>query len=118
MVPSAMFSGSDDAAVIDVSHCARVAVLTLRFELLDFVGRYPAPCGSERYLRSFLGEVNQMLDLAGILLSGPDTLGFFESQTGFFQGDRGAPDDFRVLPNSVVGASCALQSRVIHGATA
>ena len=74
------------------------AFLTLRSELLDFVRRYPASCRSKRDLRSFFGEVNQMLDFAGILLSGPYTLGFFESQTGFFQSNRGAPDDSSAPP--------------------
>ena len=88
--------------------------LTLRSELLDFVGRYPASCGSERDFRSFLGEVNQMLDFVGILFLGPNAFSFFESQTGFFQSDRGAPGNCRVSPHFFIGISCPIQCRVMH----
>ena len=53
--------------------------LTLRSELLDFVGCYPASCGSERDLGSFLGEINQMLNFVSILFLGPNAFSFFES---------------------------------------
>ena len=88
--------------------------LTLRSELLYFVGRYPASCRSERDLGSFLGEVNQMLDFAGILFLGPDAFSFFESQTGFFQSDRGPPGNCRVAPQFFIGISCAIQCRIMH----
>ena len=94
------------------------ACLTLRSELLDFVCRYPASRHSERNLGSFLSEVSQMLYLGSILLRGPYTLGFFESQSGFFQSNRGAPDDCGISPSSIVGASRALQGRVMHRASA
>ena len=94
--------------------CAHSACLTLRFELLDFVGRYSASCGSARDLRSFFGEINQMLDLAGIPFLGPNAFSFFESRTGFFQSNRGAAGNRRVSPHFFLGISCAIQRRIMH----
>ena len=87
--------------------------LTLRSELLYFVGRYPASCRSERDLGSFLGEVNQMLDFVSILFLGPNAFSFFESLTGFFQSNRVAPGNRRVSPHSFIEISCQIQRRVM-----
>ena len=40
-------------------------------ELLDLVRRTPALCDGVRYLRSFFGEINQMLDFGDVFFRRP-----------------------------------------------